>query len=176
MQAAIRAAGQASPNAAPPPPPPPSSTPSFSAPSPPSSAPPPPNSRAQTQPPIRSMLDPSSYTLSSNGSLPKSPSPNRNSEPARRVFINDPRWKFQDEGILPKPRDFYWRGEEVQSWSWEQCTFGLECVSMKLHVKVHGAFGSHWRRNLGWQRRKTYLVGSTSRLRPQPTYCEWRKG
>ncbi|KAH8663131.1 hypothetical protein BGZ60DRAFT_81946 [Tricladium varicosporioides] len=108
MQAAIRAAGQASPAAAPPPPPPSSSSSPFRAPSPPSSAPPPPISRPQShaQQPVRSMIDPSSYTLSSNGSLPKNPSPNRNAELPRRVVINDPRWKFQDETILPKPRDF----------------------------------------------------------------------
>ncbi|PMD48514.1 hypothetical protein L207DRAFT_505546 [Hyaloscypha variabilis F] len=106
MQAAIRAA-QTSPAGAPPPPPnaPPSS--SFRVPSPPSAAPMPPTSRPPAQQPMRSMLDPSSYTLSSNGGLPKNPSPHRNSEPSRRLVINDPRWKFQDESILPKPRDFH---------------------------------------------------------------------
>ncbi|KAE9376962.1 hypothetical protein N431DRAFT_188095 [Stipitochalara longipes BDJ] len=108
MQAAIRAA-QASPAGAPPPPPPnapPSS--SFRAPSPPSAAPMPPTSRPPpAQQPMRSMLDPSSYTLSANGGLPKNPSPHRNSEPSRRLVINDPRWKFQDESMLPKPRDFH---------------------------------------------------------------------
>ncbi|CZT01569.1 related to proline-rich protein verprolin [Rhynchosporium agropyri] len=92
MQAAIRAAGQASPALVPPPP---------------SSAPPPPSARPAAQP--MRPVDSSSYTLSSNGGLPKNPSPNRNSgtsEPARRIFINDPRWKFQDENTLPKPRDF----------------------------------------------------------------------
>ncbi|KAG9235650.1 hypothetical protein BJ875DRAFT_440161 [Amylocarpus encephaloides] len=111
MQAAIRAAGQASPAAAPPPPPPPSngpsSRPTHRTPSPPSAAPPPPITRAPTQQPVRSMLDPSSYTLSSNGSLPKNPSPSRHSETQRRIAINDPRWKFQDGSSLPKPRDFH---------------------------------------------------------------------
>ncbi|TAQ88543.1 hypothetical protein B7494_g3146 [Chlorociboria aeruginascens] len=103
MQAAIRAAGQVSPSTAPPPPPSndPSPNSSFMAPSPSSSAPPTLTSR--TQQPMRSMLDPSSYTLSSNGALPKSPSSNRGSE---RMVINDPRWRFQDESMLPKPRDF----------------------------------------------------------------------
>jgi hypothetical protein len=55
---------------------------------------------------VRSMLDISSYTLSSNGGSAKGPSPSRNPEPARRMVINDPRWKFQDESMLPKPRDF----------------------------------------------------------------------
>ncbi|KAH8809777.1 WH2 domain-containing protein [Hyaloscypha sp. PMI_1271] len=102
MQAAIRAASQNSPAAAPPPPPPPPNT------SPPSASPIPTTSRPPpAQQPIRSMLDPSSYTLSSNGGLPKNPSPHRNSEPSRRLVINDPRWKFQDESMLPKPRDFH---------------------------------------------------------------------
>ncbi|KAF8867205.1 hypothetical protein BDZ45DRAFT_7007 [Acephala macrosclerotiorum] len=110
MQAAIRAAGQASPSGAPPPPPsaPPPSA--HRAPSPPSSAPPPPSSRPpQVQAPVRPMLDPSAYTLSSNGTLPKGPSAHRNSEASRnsRVEINDSRWKFQDESQLPKPRDFH---------------------------------------------------------------------
>ncbi|PMD17454.1 hypothetical protein NA56DRAFT_672718 [Hyaloscypha hepaticicola] len=105
MQAAIRAAGQSSPAMAPPPPPP---SQAFRTPSPPSIAPPPPSSRPPpAQQPIRSNLDPSSYTLSSNGGLPKNPSPHRNSESSRRIVINDPRWKFQDESILPKPRDFH---------------------------------------------------------------------
>jgi len=105
MQAAIRAAGQNSPAMAPPPPPP---SQAFRTPSPPSIAPPPPSSRPPpAQQPIRSNLDPSSYTLSSNGGLPKNPSPHRNSESSRRIVINDPRWKFQDESILPKPRDFH---------------------------------------------------------------------
>jgi hypothetical protein len=100
--AAIRAASQNSPAAAPPPPPPPPNT------SPPSASPIPTTSRPPpAQQPIRSMLDPSSYTLSSNGGLPKNPSPHRNSEPSRRLVINDPRWKFQDESMLPKPRDFH---------------------------------------------------------------------
>lgn len=108
MQAAIRAAGQASPAAAPPPPPnpPPSASP-HRAPSPPASAPPPPISRShtQSQQPLRSMLDPSSYTLSSNGTS-KNSSTNRTSEPGRQVVINDSRWRFQDESMFPKPRDF----------------------------------------------------------------------
>ncbi|KIN01979.1 hypothetical protein OIDMADRAFT_18762, partial [Oidiodendron maius Zn] len=106
MQAAIRAAGQASPVSVPPPPPnaPPSLSVSTS--SAPLSAPPPPASRQQThaQPQTRPMLDPSSYTLSSNGTS-KNPSPSRNAD-SRRLIINDTRWKFQDESILPKPREF----------------------------------------------------------------------
>ena len=112
MQAAIRAAGQHSPAAAPPPPPMNGPSPSFRAPSPPSappappSAPAPPPARTQSQQPIRSMLDPSSYTLSSNGGLPKNPSPNRTSAPSGRLVINDPRWKFQDESVFPPTREF----------------------------------------------------------------------
>ncbi|RDL41979.1 uncharacterized protein BP5553_01958 [Venustampulla echinocandica] len=109
MQAAIRAASQASPAIAPPPPPPPSNGPSshssFRAPSPPSSAPPPPSGRAPAPQPMRSMLDPSSYTLSTNGGQLKSPSPIRDSHQTR-IVISDPRWKFQDESLLPKPRNF----------------------------------------------------------------------
>ncbi|RDW75039.1 hypothetical protein BP6252_06181 [Coleophoma cylindrospora] len=103
MQAAIRAAGQASPAPGGTPPPPPS----FSAPTPPSAppAPPAPAARSQSQQPMRSMLDPSSYTLSSNGGLPKQSGPKRNSGSAR-IVINDNRWKFQDENMLPKPRDY----------------------------------------------------------------------
>ncbi|KAG9246301.1 hypothetical protein BJ878DRAFT_581416 [Calycina marina] len=134
MQAAIRAASQASPvsvpplpESGPPPPPPPSfrnSSPALPipaspappppshrnrSPSQPSPAPPaPPVSRKEVPVPIRSMLDPTLYTLSSNGTeLSKNPSPNsRSPAPPSRLVINDPRWKFQDESILPKPRDF----------------------------------------------------------------------
>jgi hypothetical protein len=61
------------------------------------------------------MLDPSSYTLSSNGNLPKSSSPNRNSTPSSRLVINDPRWKFQDESLFPKPRDFTGRPKKYRA-------------------------------------------------------------
>lgn len=106
MQAAIRAAGQASPMGAPPPPPPPPSNgpPSISshrAPSPPAAPPTVSISRSQSQQQGRtSTMDSSSYTLSSNGSLPKAASS------TRRVVINDSRWKFTDESVFPKPREF----------------------------------------------------------------------
>ncbi|KAA6410927.1 MAG: WH2 motif family [Lasallia pustulata] len=111
MQAARNAfgSGPPSPGAPPPPPTPPPAAPSFSAPPAPSAPPSaPPVSRPSPQP-IRSMLDPSSYTLS-NGA-----SPNHNSSPALgnsplggkgSIRIEDPRFKFQDESQLPKPRDF----------------------------------------------------------------------
>ncbi|KAI9734120.1 MAG: hypothetical protein M1818_006677 [Claussenomyces sp. TS43310] len=116
VQAAIRAAGQASPASAPaPPPPPPTASPpapSFSAPPPPPSAPSPPISRQQPQQPVRSMLDSSSYTLApTNGTGSRQPSPQPssgqlNSSAGKAVYIHDPRWKFQDESMLPKPREF----------------------------------------------------------------------
>lgn len=113
MQAAIRAAGQASPVAAPPPPPPPPqvtspSAPSFSAPSRSvtrSDAP-----RPQSQAPIRSMLDPSAYTLTPNGGAPRKESLQSNSgqlsSSSGRLIIQDTRWKFQADNMLPKPREF----------------------------------------------------------------------
>jgi hypothetical protein len=82
---------------------------SYRAPSPPTappSAPSPPASRTQSQQPLRSILDPSTYTLSSNGGLAKNPSPNRNSNSSGKLVINDPRWKFQDESVFPPTREF----------------------------------------------------------------------
>jgi len=113
MQAAIRAAGQASPAAAPPPPPPPPQTPSPSAPS--FSAPLPPVIRSdaprpQSQAPIRSMLDPSAYTLTPNGGATRKESLHSHSgqlsSSSGRLIIQDTRWKFQADNILPKPREF----------------------------------------------------------------------
>ncbi|KAK2026214.1 hypothetical protein LX32DRAFT_31126 [Colletotrichum zoysiae] len=113
MQAALRAAGQASPSAAPPPPP-------SSAPLPPAAAaahpsPTAPPARARAGSGLRSsMLDPSAFTLAPNGA--KSPSPTRSNTTAglhtgggdggQRYIVQDPRWRFQDEAMLPKPRDF----------------------------------------------------------------------
>lgn len=94
MQAALRAAGQASPSSAQAPPPPSLPAPS---PPPPTVAPP-----TRIQPPGKSLPDRSSYTLSTNGvdnSHPRGP------EPVRPV-INDPRFKFQDPSVFPKPREF----------------------------------------------------------------------
>ncbi|KAF2240464.1 hypothetical protein BU26DRAFT_556774 [Trematosphaeria pertusa] len=106
-QAARNAFGRASPAA--PPPPPPGSPPPF-APS--ASAPPPPPmsapSRPATQAPMRSMLDPSSYTLTNGGSGLKSgpTSPGAGHHKGKIVPIHDLRWRFQDESQFPKPRDF----------------------------------------------------------------------
>ncbi|KAK1840660.1 proline-rich [Colletotrichum chrysophilum] len=111
MQAALRAAGQASPSAAPPPPP-------STAPSPPAAAPPPPAapSRARSGSGLRSsMLDPSAFTLAPNGA--KSPPPSRTNTTTSlstvgggggggRYIVQDSRWRFQDEAMLPKPREF----------------------------------------------------------------------
>ncbi|TFA98477.1 hypothetical protein CCMA1212_009683, partial [Trichoderma ghanense] len=98
----------APPGAAHSPPPPPA--PPVSAPSPPS-APPAPRSRGSSL--RHTMLDPSTFTLTSNGggssvSLPAkasnhSPSP---SHGGGRIIINDTRWHFKDESMFPKPRDF----------------------------------------------------------------------
>ncbi|KAK2020060.1 hypothetical protein LZ32DRAFT_7092 [Colletotrichum eremochloae] len=113
MQAALRAAGQASPSAAPPPPPSNAPLPPPAAAHSPPTAPP---SRARAGSGLRSsMLDPSAFTLAPNGA--KSPSPTRSNTTAglhtggsggggQRYIVQDPRWKFQDEAMLPKPRDF----------------------------------------------------------------------
>lgn len=68
------------------------------------------------------MLDPSSFTLTSNGSNSGSPSISRQpSSPGAsssgggggghahgaRIMVNDPRWHFKDESLFPKPRDFH---------------------------------------------------------------------
>ncbi|TKA58714.1 hypothetical protein B0A49_10113 [Cryomyces minteri] len=124
------------PSAQPPPPPPPPSlapsTPSyFPSPSPPPPPPPPPppttapsrppmQSSQSSQPPVRSMLDVSSYTLTptaTNGSAGHMPA--RGASPAAAgagagaaagkagmLRIVDMRWKFVDDSQLPKPREF----------------------------------------------------------------------
>ncbi|KAF2686465.1 hypothetical protein K458DRAFT_415826 [Lentithecium fluviatile CBS 122367] len=109
-QAARNAFGRSSPAAPPPPPPgsPPPSAPSAAAPPPPPMSPP---GRAATQPPIRSMLDPSSYTLTNGGSGaksgPTSPGLSHGAGPRGKIVpIHDLRWRFVDEGQFPKPRDF----------------------------------------------------------------------
>ncbi|KAI1386736.1 uncharacterized protein F4822DRAFT_325391 [Hypoxylon trugodes] len=115
LQAAMRATatgGRSSPTSAPPPPPP------ASAPSPPAPTPrEAPTSRQRAGSNLRSMLDPSSYTLVPNGSG-KSPSPTPTSsgvtsprEASRpgggeRYIVQDSRWRFKDESELPKPRPF----------------------------------------------------------------------
>ncbi|KAF1941804.1 hypothetical protein EJ02DRAFT_512129 [Clathrospora elynae] len=101
-QAARNAFGRASPAA--PPPPPPASAP----------APPPPPSPALSRPasqtPLRSMLDPSSYTLTNGGSGVKSPAnPSMGSGTGQKgkvMPIHDLRWRFQDEAQFPRPREF----------------------------------------------------------------------
>ncbi|KAJ4367541.1 hypothetical protein N0V83_007124 [Neocucurbitaria cava] len=114
-QAARNAFGRASP-VAPPPPPPPGSAPTPPSSVPPSApAPPPPPSAAPSRPtsqtPLRSMLDPSSYTLSNGGSGIKSPtSPGMatggGGHKGKIIPIHDLRWRFQDEGQFPRPREF----------------------------------------------------------------------
>ncbi|EDU40140.1 hypothetical protein A1F94_000372 [Pyrenophora tritici-repentis] len=101
--AARNAFGRASPAA--PPPPPPAAPPSAPAPPPPPSAAP---SRQASQTPLRSMMDPSSYTLSNGGSSIKSPthSGGGSREKGRVRPIQDLRWRFQDEGQFPRPREF----------------------------------------------------------------------
>ncbi|MCJ1484547.1 hypothetical protein MMC06_004718 [Schaereria dolodes] len=101
-----------------PPPPPPISPSSMSSPPPsasllsrpPAAAAPSPTSplsRPPAQQPARSMLDPSSYTLS-NGISSNHTSPRGNglASKAGSIKIEDLRWRFQDDGQLPKPRDF----------------------------------------------------------------------
>ncbi|KAF4464091.1 hypothetical protein FALBO_9057, partial [Fusarium albosuccineum] len=105
-QAAIRAAGQASPSSAPPPPPPASAPGLPTAPS-----PPPPTTRSRGSSLRQSMLDPSMFTLTSNGAKSPTPSKNSSAHPPTgngntRVVIDDSRWHFKDEDAFPKPRDF----------------------------------------------------------------------
>ncbi|MCJ1475720.1 hypothetical protein MMC13_004383 [Lambiella insularis] len=77
-------------------------------------APPPPSlaaaplSRPSTQQPTRSMLDPSTYTLSNGPSSHSGISPGLRSPLSKgsQIKIEDPRFRFQDELQLPKPRDF----------------------------------------------------------------------
>ncbi|KAI1450589.1 hypothetical protein F5Y02DRAFT_369376 [Annulohypoxylon stygium] len=114
LQAAMRAtanaaSGRSSPTFSPPPPP------SSSAPS----QPPltrEPSTRTRTNSNLRSMLDPSSYTLAPNGSNShsKSPSPTPTGsgvtsprEPRERYIVQDSRWRFKDEAEFPKPRHFH---------------------------------------------------------------------
>ena len=112
VQAARNAYGSGSSSpAAPPPPPPPFSSPLKQ--STPASPPPapslPPPSRAPSQQPIRSALDPSSYTFSNGNSSNHSFIPPRDSiSPSRNgpINIEDSRWRFQPESELPKPREF----------------------------------------------------------------------
>ncbi|KAL5370958.1 hypothetical protein PMIN02_012975, partial [Paraphaeosphaeria minitans] len=98
-QAARNAFGRSSPAAAPPPPP-------SSAPAPP---PPPmdPPARSNSQAPLRSMLDPSSYTLT-NGGAPsiKSPTNPAPGQKGKMVPVHDLRWRFVDESQFPRPREF----------------------------------------------------------------------
>ncbi|PGH05392.1 hypothetical protein AJ80_08360 [Polytolypa hystricis UAMH7299] len=134
MQAARNAFGASQPHA-PPPPPPPTAAPSAPAPPPPSS--PPSISSARTSsllsnstpfssrpsslvdnqhapppqhpPPVRSMLDPSSYTLSNGRSRSSSIKQANTTTPTTRggiTRIEDSRFKFQNETQLPKPREF----------------------------------------------------------------------
>lgn len=59
-------------------------------------------SRSSTGPtPRQTMLDPSSYTLTSSGS--SNPSPYT----SQSVWVQDSRWRFMDESLLPKPREFH---------------------------------------------------------------------
>ncbi|EZF30131.1 hypothetical protein H101_06221, partial [Trichophyton interdigitale H6] len=120
MQAARNAYGSP---AAPPPPPPPSA-PAAQPPPPPTS--PPSSARTSSlvstplssrpssfsdnqhtaphhQPPVRSMLDPSTYTLTNGGS--HRPGAQKGSSHGR-IRIEDPRFKFQNESLFPKPREF----------------------------------------------------------------------
>ncbi|KAI0900110.1 hypothetical protein F4806DRAFT_278464 [Annulohypoxylon nitens] len=101
------------------------SSPTFSPPPlPPSSAPTAPtltrepSTRTRTNSNLRSMLDPSSYTLAPNGghsnSHSKSPSPTPTGsgvtsprEPRERYIVQDSRWRFKDEAEFPKPRHFH---------------------------------------------------------------------
>lgn len=125
MQAVKRAATEAAaPRVSPPlppafsaPPPLPAAPlpPPFHAPTPPASAPP---SQTPAAPPsrlssVRSMLDPSSYTLSShsngNGQQNKARTTRRSvsSSKAGIIPIEDPRFKFQSEDVFPTPRHFH---------------------------------------------------------------------
>ncbi|KAI0391643.1 hypothetical protein F5Y17DRAFT_439868 [Xylariaceae sp. FL0594] len=100
---------------APPPPPPPAAAPSPPASAPPSSIEPTPLavSRVRESSHLRSMLDPSSYTLApTNGSssmTTKSPSPvssSRNGGSGTRFVVQDNRWRFVEESQFPRPRPF----------------------------------------------------------------------
>jgi hypothetical protein len=66
---------------------------------------------------MRSLLDPSNFTLTPNGAGggSKTPSPGRGPTPTPgspaaasggRYVVQDPRWKFHGEEHLPKPREF----------------------------------------------------------------------
>ncbi|XDG09228.1 hypothetical protein ABKA04_008843 [Annulohypoxylon sp. FPYF3050] len=77
-----------------------------------------PSTRTRTNSNLRSMLDPSSYTLAPNGghsnSHSKSPSPTPTGsgvtsprEPRERYIVQDSRWRFKDEAEFPKPRHFH---------------------------------------------------------------------
>ncbi|MCJ1261999.1 hypothetical protein MMC22_001868 [Lobaria immixta] len=113
MQAARNAFGNGPVSPALPPPLPPVSSPSILkssvSPNPPVAPPQPPVSRPVTQQPSRSLLDPTSYTLS-NGNLSHHGTKASTESSAHGkigvVYIEDSRWHFQDESQLPKPRDF----------------------------------------------------------------------
>lgn len=113
MQAARNAFGNGPVSPALPPPPPPVPSPSIVKPSvshsPPVAPPQPPPSRLAIQQPLRSLLDPSSYTLS-NGNLnnhgSKAPKESTTHGKVGVISIEDSRWHFQDESQLPKPRNF----------------------------------------------------------------------
>ena len=92
MQAAARAFGQT------PTPSPLTQPPSLPASSPPVSRQP------SYQPPSRSNMDASSYTLSNGSQF--STSSTRTSAGPGSIWIEDKRWKFQDESALPPPRQF----------------------------------------------------------------------
>ncbi|KAI2607067.1 uncharacterized protein GGS25DRAFT_317386 [Hypoxylon fragiforme] len=116
LQAALRATatgGRSSPTSMPPPPPP------SSAPTPPAPTREPSVNRQRAGSNLRSMLDPSSYTLAPNGGSAKSlsPTPTGNSATSprdsgrlggggERYIVQDSRWRFKDENELPKPRQF----------------------------------------------------------------------
>lgn len=112
MQAARNAFGNGPVSPALPPPPPPVSSPSIVksvSPNPPVTPPQPPLSRPVIQQPSRSLLDPSSYTLSNgnqNHHGTKAPRESSAHGKIGVVNIEDSRWHFQDESQLPKPRDF----------------------------------------------------------------------
>ncbi|KAJ4296828.1 hypothetical protein N0V90_006876 [Kalmusia sp. IMI 367209] len=66
--------------------------------------------RQSSQAPLRSMLDPSSYTLTNGGSGvkggPTSPGMSGPGQKAKIVPIHDLRWRFIDESQFPRPREF----------------------------------------------------------------------
>ncbi|KAI1920422.1 verprolin [Ophidiomyces ophidiicola] len=120
MQAARNAFGHlqttsTAPSAPPPPPPPPASPPSVSSARTSSLVSTPLSSRpssfadhAAHQQSSRSMLDPSTYTLSNGGGsrLSTGSTASTNNGHHSRLVIQDARFKFQSESHLPKPRDF----------------------------------------------------------------------